>query len=360
MACGSSTRRDIRSPARWRSHSCKVSRRSWPAITPALWLSWYPSRVRSTASAAVTPSGSCSRKRWSPVISGSSATTTPGASCAGASSAAHRLATFGGSTGRERQEMLLPERLDDGIHVALDLLVDVAGRPGLRRAAPHELVRPHVVQTRLRDVDVVLVDAWGLVVAEPGGGISRIETDGESGRRIVVPRADVRFSFHPDQPGDENAIGVGAPHRLLKTSLVNLAILGDVAITGHGIHARFSELRNEFVLERAANAGLLAHADHQDPVEAGRGVLGVVPLIDDLRRRAAGRAERQRHCRHEKPERQGLHTGLPFRAVVERVHRDRPTMDRSRVSGGPEVVPDCPLSRVLRCAHALPSEERTS
>src|SRR2546425_8399351 len=282
MACGSSTRRDIRSPARWRSHSCKVSRRSWPAITPALWLSWYPSRVRSTASAAVTPSGSCSRKRWSPVISGSSATTMPSASCAAASSAARRHATFGGSTGRGRQETLLPERLDHGVHVALDLLVDVAGRPGLRRAAPHELVRPHVVETGLRDVDVVLVDAWGFVVTEPGGGISRIEADSESGRRIVVARTDVRLRFHPDEPCDEDGVGVGISHCFLKPGLVDLSILRDVAITGHGIHAGRSELRDEFVLERAANAGLLADADHQDPVEVRRGVLGVMPLIDDL------------------------------------------------------------------------------
>jgi hypothetical protein len=42
-------------------------------------------------------------------------------------------------------------------------------------AAPHELVASDVVQTGLRDVDVVLVDARRLVVAEPGGGIPGIQ-----------------------------------------------------------------------------------------------------------------------------------------------------------------------------------------
>src|SRR5262249_30241367 len=67
---------------------------------PARWPTGNRSRRRSTGSAEVTPSGSCSRNRWSPVISRSSATTMRCASCGGGSSSARRHATYAGSTGR--------------------------------------------------------------------------------------------------------------------------------------------------------------------------------------------------------------------------------------------------------------------
>src|SRR5215510_1457280 len=95
-----STRRDIRSPVRWRCRSCTGSRRSWPAITPARWPTGNRSRRKCTALAAATPSGNCSRNRWSPVIWRSSATTMRCASCSDGSSVARHHATFAGSTGR--------------------------------------------------------------------------------------------------------------------------------------------------------------------------------------------------------------------------------------------------------------------
>src|SRR4030095_10600342 len=53
------------------------------------------------------------------------------------------------------KEIFTFEGVDHGIHVALDLFVDIVRRGGLHRAGPHQLV--HVVQTGFRDVDIVLI-----------------------------------------------------------------------------------------------------------------------------------------------------------------------------------------------------------
>src|SRR5207245_11377197 len=62
-------------------------------------------------------------------------------------------------------------------------------------------------------------------------------------------------------------------------------------------------LGGDFHREGAAQTRLLAEPDHQDPAEARRGVVRVTPLVDDPgRRAAAGRAEYDRHDKHEEPE----------------------------------------------------------
>src|SRR5262245_51156235 len=53
------------------------------------------------------------------------------------------------------QEISVFECVDNGNHVALNLLSDITGISGLRFASPHQLV--HVVQTGFRNVHIVLI-----------------------------------------------------------------------------------------------------------------------------------------------------------------------------------------------------------
>ena len=73
------------------------------------------------------------------------------------------------------QEISVFECVDNGNHVAFDLLADITGVSGLRRAGPHQLV--HVVQAGFRDVYIVLIDAGRFVIAEPGGRIAPVESN---------------------------------------------------------------------------------------------------------------------------------------------------------------------------------------
>jgi hypothetical protein len=60
------------------------------------------------------------------------------------------------------EEIFAFERLDDRIHVALDFFVDIGGIDRLHSAAPDELVFCQVVQARLGDIDVTLVNGGRL------------------------------------------------------------------------------------------------------------------------------------------------------------------------------------------------------
>lgn len=53
------------------------------------------------------------------------------------------------------------KRLNDRIHIALDFFVDIGGIHGLHSAAPYELVFCQVVQTRLGDINITLVNGGG-------------------------------------------------------------------------------------------------------------------------------------------------------------------------------------------------------
>src|SRR5499426_4019853 len=82
------------------------------------------------------------------------------------------------------QKISVFECVDNGDHVALDLLADITGISGLHRAGPHQLV--HVVQASFRDVYIVLIDAGRFVIAKPRGRIAPVEPEG---RRLIKPRA---------------------------------------------------------------------------------------------------------------------------------------------------------------------------
>src|SRR5215510_16165719 len=91
------------------------------------------------------------------------------------------------------QKISVLECVDNGNHVALNLLSDIAGISGLRRAGPHQLV--HVIQAGFRDVYIVLIDAGRFVIAEPGGRIAAVESNWPGS---IEPRAHLALFINPD------------------------------------------------------------------------------------------------------------------------------------------------------------------
>src|SRR5262245_23884209 len=91
------------------------------------------------------------------------------------------------------KKILVFECVDNGIHIALHLLVDIVRCSGLHRAGPYQLV--HVVQTGFGDVYIVLIDAGGFVIAKPRGRIASVEPEG---RRLIKPRAHLALFINPD------------------------------------------------------------------------------------------------------------------------------------------------------------------
>src|SRR5262245_12761583 len=91
------------------------------------------------------------------------------------------------------QKISVFECVDNGSHIALNLLANITGIGCLRRAGPDQLV--HVVQTGFRDVNIVLIDAGRFVIAEPRGRIATVESNWPGS---IKPRAHLALFINPD------------------------------------------------------------------------------------------------------------------------------------------------------------------
>src|SRR5262249_1922715 len=108
--------------------------------------------------------------------------------------------------------------------------------------------------------------------------------------------------------------------RFLAPRLWDRAVVGDEAVARHGIDPRGLQPLDELVLEGAPDTRLRADVDNLDLLEArGRGQLGIAPLVDHLRRRAASGGKRQKHGDGKSP---GAHS-VVFLAQVYGVYPRR-------------------------------------
>src|SRR5262245_55363115 len=218
----------------------------------------------------------------------------------GTISAGHRDVTPAGDGALARgEDVAVVQRVDHDVDVVCDLLPDVARLLRLHRAAPDELIALHVVEARLRDVDVVLVDGRGLVVTRPGAVVAAIEAV----RRPIHARPDLGPLLDLDQPGRDRRVHVGLSHPFVQARFLDGPIFGQEQIARDRVDALLLQACHELVFERAPDTGLLGDPDDHDALEVGRRVFGVAPLIDDARRAAAGgeRYQEQSHSKQWKP-----------------------------------------------------------
>src|SRR5262245_37493270 len=220
----------------------------------------------------------------------------------GTISAGHRDVTPTGDGALARgEDVAVLQRVDHDVDVVRDLLPDVARLLRLHRAAPDELTALDVVEARLRDVDVILVNGRRLVIARPGAVVAAIEAIRRRAGCIRA-RPDLGLLLDLDQPRRDRRVDVGLAHAFVQARFLDGTIFGQEPIALDGVDAFLFQACHELVFERAPDARLLGDPDDHDPLEVGRRVLRVAPLIDDARRAAPGseRRQGQSHSEHVK------------------------------------------------------------